>query len=70
MRLNQKIEIQEFLKGIIRNLNVSGNSKKIEISSPVFVFETEEKLKFLMEIITDLEIEIKKEEKELEAKKK
>lgn len=62
MKLNQKIEIQFFLKGILKNIKHSNTTPDINISDPVFIFEDRDKERFLMEIITDLELEIHAEE--------
>lgn len=62
MTLNQKIEISDFLKGILRSIEKSANDKKAYVSTPVFIFKKKEKIDLLENIITDLEREIHKEE--------
>lgn len=64
MKLKQKIEIQFFLKGILKNIKRSNTTPGFNISDPVFIFDKLEKETLLMEIITDLELEIHREENE------
>lgn len=63
MTIKQKIEISDFLKGILRNLRTSNTDDHHRISQPVFIFDSEEKEGLLIEIISDLEKEICEEEK-------
>ena len=56
MNLKQKIETLEYLKGILKKIHRSANN--INISNPIFVFDSIEKENMLIKIIADLAIEI------------
>ena len=60
MTANQLIEIQFFLKEILRKIKAGPG--KYTISEPLFIFDSEEKESFLIKIIADLEKEIYEEE--------
>jgi len=59
MTTKQLIEIQFFLKEILRKIKAGPG--KYTISKPIYIFDSEEKESFLIQIIADLEKEIKKE---------
>lgn len=61
MTTQQKIEISDFLKGILKKIETT-NNPNYNISCPVFIFESEEKESFLIQMIADLEREIYQEE--------
>ena len=61
MTIKQKIEISDFLKGILKKIETT-NNPNYNISCPVFIFDSEEKESFLIKIIADLEKEIYEEE--------
>jgi len=61
MTTQQKLEISDFLKGILKKIETT-NNPNYNISCPVFIFESEEKESFLIQTIADLEREIYEEE--------
>jgi len=66
MTASQLLEIQFFLKEILRKIKAGPG--KYTISKPIYIFDSEEKESFLIQIIADLEKEIKEEENDNKTK--